>query len=164
MRIAIDYNVDRDEISLMCEVEDNSCAESCINFVTHKAESVAVQFDRGGTSVESVLPVEHCSACYVLPDAHMRAAGEFTVCADGCTPLRFIVETEIPADVEYSVSMHANGTFYVRYASTGGGGDTTGMFAFEIDENGHLLCIYDGSNPPPLSIDENGHLIWTLEG
>lgn len=39
-----------------------------------------------------------------------------------------------------------------------------GMFAFEIDENGHLICTYDGSSPPPLSIDENGHLIWTLEG
>lgn len=42
--------------------------------------------------------------------------------------------------------------------------ESQGMFAFEIDENGHLLCIYDGSSPPPLSIDENGHLIWTLEG
>ena len=37
-----------------------------------------------------------------------------------------------------------------------------GMYAFHIDESGHLICAYDTSNPPPLSIDESGHLIYTV--
>lgn len=38
----------------------------------------------------------------------------------------------------------------------------SGMYAFHIDERGHLICTYDTSSPPPLHIDENGHLIYTL--
>lgn len=42
------------------------------------------------------------------------------------------------------------------------GGGSAGMFAFYIDDNGHLICTYDTSDPPPLSINENGHLIWEV--
>lgn len=163
MRNVIDFDVDQDAVSVFCEIADTSCMESCINFIT-SAASLVVRLRQGSTTTETTFSDVAGSACYMLPDAALRAAGEFTVCADGCTPLRFIVEAEIHADAEYSVSMHADGAFYVRAAATGGGGDDFGMFAFEIDENGHLICIYDGSSPPPLSIDENGHLIWTLEG
>ena len=164
MRIAIDFSVDHDEILLVSEVTDNTCAESCINFITSKAETVTVLLEQNGATVETLLPVSRCSACYVLDDALIRTAGEFTVYASGCMPLRFVVSEAIPAGVEYSISL-TNGAFYVRCAASSGGGDGDfGMFAFHIDESGHLICTYDGSDPPPLSIDENGHLIWTLEG
>lgn len=39
-----------------------------------------------------------------------------------------------------------------------------GMYAFHIDENGHLICTYDTSIPPPLSINADGHLIYTISG
>lgn len=39
-----------------------------------------------------------------------------------------------------------------------------GMYAFHIDESGHLICTYDSTDPPPLSIDERGHLIYTIGG
>lgn len=162
MRIAIDYNIDRDEVSLISEVADNSCAESCINFTTHKEKTILVHFEQNGERTETTIPVVHCLACYKLNDAAMRTAGEFTVCADGKTPLRFAVEQEIPAGAEYSVSL-AKGVFHVRAVSSAGGGDF-GMYAFHIDENGHLICTYDTSDPPPLSIDENGHLIYTIGG
>lgn len=39
-----------------------------------------------------------------------------------------------------------------------------GMFAVKIDENGHLIVMYnDNEDPPPLSINSNGHLIYTIE-
>lgn len=164
MRIAIEFDVDRNEIALLSETTDTSCAISCINFTTHNADFVTVYLEYDGETVEAVLPVAYCSACYVLDDSIVRTPGEFTVYASGCMPLRFVVSETIPAGVEYSISL-TNGVFYVRCAGTTGGGENDfGMFAFEIDENGHLICTYDGSSPPPLSIDENGHLIWTLEG
>lgn len=164
MRIAIDFCVDRNEILLMSDVTDNACAESRINFITSNAETVTVYLEQNGETIETLLPVSRCSARYVLDDTLIRTAGEFTVYASGCMPLRFVVPQTIQAGVEYSINL-TNGVFYVKCAATSGGGENiTGMFAFEIDENGHLICTYDGSNPPPLSIDENGHLIWTLEG
>lgn len=163
MRIAIEFDVDRDETTLLSETADDSCAESCINFITRTADSVTVYLVQGGEIAETVLPVAYCSACYVLNDSVIRAAGEFTVYASGCSPMRFVVSEAIPADVKYSISL-TNGVFYVKATSSGGGGSAYGMFAFDIDDNGHLICTYDGSDSPPLSIDENGHLIWTLEG
>lgn len=162
MRIAIDYNIDRDEISLISEVADNTCAESCINFVASKAESVTVQFTRNGRTTETTIPVSRCVACYMLDDEAMRTAGEFIVCAAGKTQMRFVVEQAIEAGIEYSVSL-TNGVFYVRAVSTAGEDYEFGMFAFHIDESGHLICTYDTADPPPLSIDENGHLIYILE-
>ena len=38
---------------------------------------------------------------------------------------------------------------------------TTGQYAFEIDENGHLILLYDGGPAPDFEIDENGHLIYS---
>jgi hypothetical protein len=37
-----------------------------------------------------------------------------------------------------------------------------GVYAFHINEAGHLICTYDTTQPPPLSIDKNGHLIYTI--
>lgn len=39
-----------------------------------------------------------------------------------------------------------------------------GMYAFHIDENGHLICTYDTATAPPLSINDDGHLIYTVSG
>ena len=148
----------------MSEVTDNTCMESCINFNASNAETITVHLVRNGETVETVLQVVRCSACFVLDDAMMRTPGEFTIYASGCMSLRFIVGETIPAGAEYYISL-TNGVFYVKSAGTsGGGGEDFSMFAFHIDESGHLICTYDGSDPPPLSIDENGHLIWTLEG
>ena len=41
---------------------------------------------------------------------------------------------------------------------------TMGMYAFHVNEEGHLICTYDSTDPPPLSIDERGHLIYTIGG
>ena len=41
--------------------------------------------------------------------------------------------------------------------------DDDGMYAFHIDEAGHLICTYDSKNPPPLSINAAGHLVYTIE-
>lgn len=164
MRIAIDYNTERDEISLFSEVADNSCAESCINFIALNAENVTVHFKRNGKTTETKIPVVNCVACYVLDDAAMRTAGEFTVCAAGKSEMRFVIEQAIPTGIEYSVSLTKD-VFYVRSVSLNAGDvENIGMFAFSIIENGHLICMYDTDNPPPLSINENGHLIYTIGG
>jgi len=39
-----------------------------------------------------------------------------------------------------------------------------GMYAFHIDERGHLICTYDTAETPPLVIDGNGHLIYRIGG
>ena len=39
-----------------------------------------------------------------------------------------------------------------------------GLYAFHIDESGHLICTYDTLNPPPLSINSEGHLIYMIGG
>lgn len=36
-----------------------------------------------------------------------------------------------------------------------------GQIALHVDEDGHLICTYEGDAPPPLHIDGNGHLIYT---
>lgn len=45
-----------------------------------------------------------------------------------------------------------------------GKGGSGGMYAFRIDESGHLICTYESKDPPPLHIDERGHLIYTVGG
>lgn len=42
-----------------------------------------------------------------------------------------------------------------------GSGGAAGQAAFHIDENGCLICTYEGETPPPLHIDEDGYLIYT---
>ncbi len=36
---------------------------------------------------------------------------------------------------------------------------TNSQYAFNVDENGHLICSYTGDTAPGYSINENGHLI-----
>ncbi len=40
--------------------------------------------------------------------------------------------------------------------------ETSGMYYFNVDANGHLILTYTGDDPPDLEIDENGHLILTI--
>lgn len=163
MRIAIDFCVDRNEVLLMSEVTDNTCMESCINFNASNAETITVHLVRNGETVETVLHVVHCSACFVMDDAIMRTPGEFTIFASGCTPLRFIVGEAIPAGVEYYISL-TNGAFYVRCAATiGGGGSGVSPCYFQIDDSGDLILHYiDGADTPNMSINSDGDLIWTV--
>lgn len=39
---------------------------------------------------------------------------------------------------------------------------TDRQWAFNVDENGHLLCSYTGNEAPDLSINEDGHLILNI--
>lgn len=39
---------------------------------------------------------------------------------------------------------------------------TTGTYAFNVDENGHLILTYTGTDRPDFSINANGHLILNL--
>lgn len=179
MRIAIDYNIDRDEVALISEVADNSCMESCINFDTTKSDSVTVYFEQNGKTVETVIPVTHCAACYVLDDTAMRTAGEFTVCAEGATPLRFVVEKEIAAGAEYSVNL-AYGAFYVKCQATNNSGWIRPKITLERLAYGVLITVedadgiqtamvYDGAGGTTgdyefncsFRVDENGDLICT---
>jgi len=36
------------------------------------------------------------------------------------------------------------------------------MYAFNVNEDGHLLISYTGDEAPDFSIDANGHLILTV--
>lgn len=47
---------------------------------------------------------------------------------------------------------------------SGTGSGSSGVYVFHMDEDGHLICTYDSTQPPPLSIDERGHLIYTIGG
>lgn len=40
--------------------------------------------------------------------------------------------------------------------------ETSGMYAFHVDVNGHLILSYTGAESPDFSINENGHLILTV--
>ena len=37
----------------------------------------------------------------------------------------------------------------------------SGTYRLHINDDGHLICTYSGSIPPPLRINENGHLVYT---
>ena len=39
--------------------------------------------------------------------------------------------------------------------------ETSGMFGFQIDANGHLIVNYAGSTAPDISVNPSGHLIYT---
>lgn len=121
MRNVIDFDVDRDEVSMLCEIADSSCAESCINFIS-SAASLVVCFERDGETTETTLSVANGSACYMLPDDVMRAAGEFTVCTVGKTAMRFVVAEAIPEESEYYLSL-SGGIFYVNVSFTSSGGN-----------------------------------------
>lgn len=45
-----------------------------------------------------------------------------------------------------------------------GPSDIHGLYAFHVNEDGHLICAYDTAMPPPLSINAEGHLIYTIGG
>lgn len=173
MRIAIEFDVDRDEIALISEVADGSCVESCINFTTKTADSVAVFFAKSGSTSETILPVERCSACFVLPDDVIRTPGEFTVYSSGCMVLRFVVPQTIPAGVEYSISLR-HGVFYVEYVDSSADDWVRPKITLERLSNGVLITVvdadgvqtamvYDGTTGETTSysfhINEDGHLI-----
>lgn len=142
MRIAIEFDVDRNEVALLSEVADGSCVESCINFTTKTADAVTVYFEQNGSTVEKVLSVEQCTACFVLPDATIRAPGEFTVYSSGCMRLPFVVSQAIPAGVEYSISLR-RGVFYVEYAASGGDDWIRPKITLERLSNGVLITVTD---------------------
>lgn len=242
MRNTIDVDVANDSVDLVCSVSADA-AESCINFIVD--HDITVTLARDGTETSSEVQSVKGIACYMLDDACLRRAGEFTVETEGITPLRFFVEMDVPESKQFMIC-YLDGMFYIRYSTTsssgsggavesvngqtgavvlyaddigaarkqhthkpadigaakaehthaaddvgalpadgtavdsnklGGvgaqqyalkseipiyGGGMGGMYALHIDDNGHLICTYDGSEPPPLSIDENGHLIYTI--
>lgn len=41
--------------------------------------------------------------------------------------------------------------------------EADGIYAFNIDENGHLILSYTGEEQPDFSINDNGHLIYNFE-
>jgi len=161
MRNVIDVNVAANEVELVSNIYDDAACESCINFIVDHDISVTLTKD-GVDRVQDVAAVGGV-ACYVLDDSLLRRAGEFTVSTAGVVPIRFIVEKDISATVNISIRWK-NNAFRVYCAEPGGGsqGGGIGMFAFEIDDDGHLICTYDTSDPPPLWINEEGHLIWEV--
>ena len=117
MRNVIDFDVEHDQVLLVCEIANDSCMGSCINFIT-SASSLTVRVQKDGTATETTLSVQNGSACYMLPDYMMRAAGTFTVCAIGNTPIQFEITEAIAADVEYTICL-SNGVAYVRACGPG---------------------------------------------
>lgn len=77
------------------------------------------------------------------------------------------------ADEAQAVITEKNGVKHIDFklpkGDKGDKGDTgptgpkgDGLYAFHIDEEGHLIVDYDTDDPPPLSIDDKGHLIYTI--
>lgn len=160
MRNVIDVNVAANDVELVSNIYDDAACESCINFIVDHDISVTLTKD-GVDQVQAVAAVGGI-ACYVLDDSLLRRAGEFTVTTAGVVPIRFVAEKDISATVNISIRWKDN-AFRVYCAEPGSGSHGGGgMFAFHIDDNGHLICTYDTANPPPLSIDERGHLIWEI--
>lgn len=182
MRNVIDFDVEQDAVSVFCEIADTSCMESCINFIA-EAETLTVHFNRGGAGYETVIPVVDGSACYMLPDAQMRAAGEFTICAAGKTKMRFVVEQTIAPGTEYSVRL-TNGVFYVKCQSANKEDDwirpkitlerlANGVLITVEDADGvQTAMVYDGVGGDPgngefncsFYINADGDLICTYVG
>lgn len=52
--------------------------------------------------------------------------------------------------------------YEMRKRTPSGGGGGGGLYAFSIDNRGHLILTYEGSTPPDFYIDSNGHLIARL--
>lgn len=77
------------------------------------------------------------------------------------------------ADEAQATISEVNGVKHIAFSlpkgETGEKGETgpagpkgDGLYAFDIDQDGHLILTYDTENPPPLSIDAKGHLIYTV--
>lgn len=138
MRIAIDFNVTRNEIVLVCENADSSRAESCINFIAPGMDTVTVNTEKDGEVTQTALPVTNGSACHVLDDAMMRTAGKFTIYAEGKQRLCFVVPENIPDGAEYTISMTDEG-FRVRYVAPTGGGDHDCIVKSVNGKTGHVV-------------------------
>lgn len=161
MRNVIDVNVAANEVELVSNIYDGDACESCINFIVDHDISVTLTKD-GVDQVRDVAAVDGI-ACYILDDYLLRCAGEFTVSTAGIVPIRFVVEKDISAAVNISIRWKDN-AFRVYCAEPGGGKDGTfGMFSFSVNNDGHLICTYDTTEPPPLSINAAGHLVWTID-
>lgn len=129
MRNVIEVDVERNEIVFVGNVYDGSECESCINFIVGHDIDVCLTKD-GVERAEAVETVDGV-ACYILDDATLRSAGEFTVTTAGINPMRFIVERDIPAGKTFSIRLSTDGCLCVRYASdTSGGGGTGGAVSW----------------------------------
>lgn len=164
MRIAIDFNVARNEIVLVCENADSSCAESCINFIAPGMDAVTVHTEKGGETTQTVLTVSNGSACHVLDDTLMRTAGTFTIYAEDKQRLRFIVPENIPAGVEYTISLTDEG-FRVKYVAPTGGGDHDCLVKSVNGQTGHVVIeIPEGSGLPDVTEADNGKMLVVVDG
>lgn len=164
MRIAIDFNVARNEIVLICENADSSCAESRINFIAPGMDTVTVHMDKDGETTQTVLTVTNGSACHVLDDALMRKAGTFTVYAEDKQRLCFVVPEDIPEGVEYSISLTDEG-FCVKYTAPSGGGDHDCLVKSVNGQTGHVVVkIPEGSGLPDVTAEDNGKLLVVVDG
>lgn len=158
MRNLIDYDLERDAVALVCSVACDT-DESCINFLT-SAASVLVYYPFGDEELaEETVETVNGSACFMIPESLLRTAGSFTVWADGKARVHFIVERTTTAGQSLTLCQVGD-AFHIRGPAETSGSGGTGLFGFTIDENGHLICTYEGE-PPALAINAEGHLIYT---
>ena len=154
MRNIIDVNVAENVIELISNIYDGEACESCINFIVDHAVNVTLTAD----GVERVQTVESVAgvACYVLDDALLRSVGEFTVTTDGVDPLRFIVEKDIPANVNISIRTK-DGALCVRCAETNEGAQGGGavFINFDVDLSTGQLIMKTAENYGAISFRIN---------
>ena len=160
MRKVIEFDVELDAVSLVCEIADASCMESCINFIA-SSDSLMVYFAKDGATEENVIPVVNGSACYMLPDDAMRAAGEFSVYAAGKTAMHFVVSEAIATTADYYLSL-SNSFFYVNASIPGGAGDGSGADGYSptvalTDVTGGVQLAITDVNGTKTALIKHGH-------
>lgn len=110
--------------------------ESCINFIT-SAASVTVHLSQDGATTTETIETTNGAACYVIPDAILRTAGEFTICADGKTPMQFVVSETIAAGKTITLALR-NGVFYACGETEKGDYTVTSVNGIKADSSGNV--------------------------
>ena len=92
-----------------------------------------------------------------IPSSQWVGTGNYTATVEG-----HAITIKKTDDLTGNISLArlADYSYEMRKRASSEAGE--GLYAFSIDNNGHLILTYQGATPPDFEIDANGHLIATF--
>ena len=92
-----------------------------------------------------------------IPSTDWMGTGNYTATVEGHAITIAKIDVDSLDGLNVSLAKTADYTYEIRKRTPT---ESQGLYAFSIDNNGHLILTYQGNTPPDFEIDQTtGHLI-----
>ena len=128
-------------------------------------EQTTTSHDDGGTNIITCTLTDGTETEFYILNGNKGSQGDPGSTPDVGATASVDANTGTPAVTVTETGTTAAPVFNFAFSNLKGAkGDKgdSGLMAFEVDNNGHLIMYYSGDTPPDFEINANGHLIYTL--